>query len=110
MRYPPNSLPWFSPSRMRTGGESRSTEVDLGSTRGLEGIECHGRHYAIGVRCCFSISRLAGEAVSLAFKRSLFMLSCEMTIKVPFASCLGCPAMQMVMALARYQPALENLL
>jgi hypothetical protein len=55
--------------------------VDVDKTRGREGIECHGWHYAIGVRFCFSISRLAGEAVSLATKRSLFMLSCEMMMK-----------------------------
>jgi hypothetical protein len=82
--------------------------VDVGKTRGREGIEGHGWHYAIGVRFCFSISRLDGEAVSLASKRSLFMLSCEMTIKVLSLLVLGCPAMDKVMALARRQPALEK--
>jgi hypothetical protein len=110
VRYPLNSLPWFSPSRMRICGGSRSTEVDVGTTRGREGIECHGWRYAIGVRSCFSMTLLAGEAVFLVTKRSLFMLSCEMTIKVLSLLVWVAPRWDMMMALARHQPALENLL
>jgi hypothetical protein len=53
---------------------------------------------------------LAGEAVFLVTKRSLFMLSCEMTIKVLSLLVWVAPRWDMMMALARHQPALENLL